>query len=527
MTLTLVVIAVVALALTAFVLLPLALPSAADPLPDARDPLLTDLEEERAALLAAIRELDARTDLSDARRAELHARYEAKAAKVLKALDERRAELDGAPAPAPTAARGRPRVAWGWVSLLVVSSGIAATLGGWVLPRVGQDATVTTADAARLEAGQALRDAERAAEDDPSGATFAALGDVYWQIQDPDGAREAYARAVEGFDDAPARAFLRLGLLRAQEDPAEARVLLEQARLRAPDDPTTLGSLGELYLQQGAYLQALEAFEALDALPGIESDELVVERLELLRRLEPLARAVEDDPTAADLRAFGNALWDEEARNAAVQQYFRILTEFDPNDPLALARVGEALFLRGSSADAVQILQRARSAAADRDVALPSNALLFLGNAAFAEADYATAIDAWEALLASDAPPGRVPQLLARAEALAAGEPDPGMGAVADAPAATADGGAAGGDEAAMQISDGPGLYAAHCAQCHGARGQGGSGPRLTGNPSVARVANVENLIRYGRGLMPGYQATLSEAQILTLRDWTVDTFAP
>ena len=165
---------------------------------------------------------------------------------------------------------------------------------------------------------------------------------------------------------------------------------------------------------------------------------------------------------------------------------------------------------------------------ADRDVALPSNALLFLGNAAFAEADYAAAIDAWEALLATDAPPGRVPQLLARAEALAAGEPDPGMGAVADAdPPETTDGGAAEGGDAARQISDGPGLYAAHCAQCHGARGQGGSGPRLTGNPSVARVANVENLIRYGRGLMPGYQATLNEAQILTLRDWTVDTFAP
>lgn len=527
MTLTLLVIAGVALALTVFVLLPLVWPSAADPLPDPRDPLLADLEEERGALLDAIRELDARTDLNEDRRAELHARYEAKAAKVLKAIDERRADLDGTPPPTPTAPRRGPRVAWGWVSLVVVSAGIAATLGGWVLPRVGQDATVTTADAARLEAAQAIRDAQRVAEDDPSGATYAALGDVYWEIQDPDGSREAYARAVEGFDDAPARAFLRLGLLRAQDDPAEARVLLEQARLRAPDDPTTLGSLGELYLQQGAYLQALEAFEALDALANVETDDLVVERLELLRRLEPLARAVEDDPDAADLRAFGDALWAEEARNAAVQQYFRILTEFDPNDPLALARVGEALFLRGSTADAVQILERARTAAADRDADLPPNALLFLGNAAFAEADYDAAIDAWEAHLATADAPGRVPQLLARAEALAAGEPDPGMGAVADAGAGApgADAGSAG--TSATQVADGPGLYAAHCAQCHGARGQGGSGPRLTDNPSVARVANVENLIRYGRGLMPGYQAILSEEEILTLRDWTVDTFAP
>ena len=70
-------------------------PDQADPLPNLRDPITQDLEEERDALFRAIQELDARADLPEQRRAELHTRYEAKAAKVLRALDERQAELRG------------------------------------------------------------------------------------------------------------------------------------------------------------------------------------------------------------------------------------------------------------------------------------------------------------------------------------------------------------------------------------------------------------------------------------------------
>ena len=68
---------------------PLLLSGFSDPLPDLRDPVTVDLEEERDALLRAIRELEQRTDLAESRREELRRRYEAKAALVLRQLDER------------------------------------------------------------------------------------------------------------------------------------------------------------------------------------------------------------------------------------------------------------------------------------------------------------------------------------------------------------------------------------------------------------------------------------------------------
>src|SRR6056297_2845217 len=111
---TIVLIVLLALVLTALVVLPLAMPSQADPLPDDRDPLTQDLEEERDALLGAIRELDAREDLGAARREELRARYEAKAARVLRSLDERNESLAGR-TPPPEPAR-TPRASWGLVS---------------------------------------------------------------------------------------------------------------------------------------------------------------------------------------------------------------------------------------------------------------------------------------------------------------------------------------------------------------------------------------------------------------------------
>ncbi len=519
-------IVLLALALTALVVLPLAFPGQADPLPDARDPALQDLEEERDALLGAIRELDARDDMADERRDELRARYEAKAAKVLRALDERRAELsDGEPAPAPLAS---PRRApWGLVGLVVIGAGIAVTLGGFVLPRVGQNATVTSFFEEDLAAAEEVRDLRRAAQRDPSGPAWAALGDAYWAVEDAEGAGEAYAAAVEEHDDAPPRAYRRLGFLALQEDVGRARVLLEQARLRGDDDPNTLGTLGELYLQSGEYGAALEAFEALAALPQASGDPMVQERLRLLREIAPLAERAESSPTVETVMALAEGLWDADARNAAARSYFRVLTELDPQQPIALARVGELLFLDGRSGDAVEVLQRARASAADRDVTLPGNALLFLGNAAFAQQDWQLAIDAWNQHLDAGAPAGRVPDLIERARAFRDGEADPDAADAMPMPGAAA-GASDGADPGQAQlVLDGPQLYQANCATCHGPDGGGGSGPPLAGNRNAGRAANVESLIRFGRGTMPGFAGSLSDEQIVTLRDWVVTTFGP
>lgn len=520
---TAVLITLLTLALAALILLPLAVPGQADPLPDERDPLLQDLEEERDALLTAIRELDGRHDLSQARRSELRARYEAKAAKVLRTLDERRAELEGRwqpRAPAPTR-----RAPWGLVGLLAVSIGIAATLGGYVLPRVGQG-TLTTAFQEDLDAAERIRDLRQAAQAAPSGETWAALGDAYWRLEDADGAEDAYRTAVEEHDDAPARAYQRLGLLALQEDMDRARVLLEQARTRAPQDPNTLGTLGELYFARGDYDAARQAYADLAATEEGSGDAAVEERLARLDEITARAEAVDADPSADSVLALAEALWAADAPSLASEAYLRVLSDFDPEHPTAMARLGELLFLNDRNEDALALLSRAREASRGRLAPLPENALLFLGNAAFSAEDYALAVDAWEDHLRRTDEPGRVPGLIERARALRDGETVEGDVAL-PTPGAPEDGVANADAPASSTASEGARLYAEHCASCHGADGGGGSGTRLAGNRNAGREANVESIIRFGRGTMPGYAAILSDGEIDLLRDYVVDTFAP
>ena len=63
----------------------------------------------------------------------------------------------------------------------------------------------------------------------------------------------------------------------------------------------------------------------------------------------------------------------------------------------------------------------------------------------------------------------------------------------------------------------GPALYKQFCASCHGARGQGGVGPRLGGGAVVRRYPKVADHVRVvtdGRGSMPAWRGTLTAAQI-------------
>ncbi|MEX2501047.1 MAG: c-type cytochrome [Trueperaceae bacterium] len=542
---TVALIVLLALVLTAVVVVPLARADQIDPLPDERDPELQDLEEERDALLGAIRELDGRTDLTDDRRDELRSRYEAKAAKVLRSLDDRRERLAGR-APAPARPAGARRAPWGLIGLLVAGAGIAASLGGFVLPRVGQDAMPITFFEEDLATAERVRDLRQAAQAAPSGVAWAAVGDAYWQAQDADGAEEAYRTAVEEHDDAPASAYQRLGLLELQDDLARARVLLEQARLRDGTDPNTLGTLGEIYFVTGDYARAEDAFEDLLAQSEAAGDEAAQARLQQARTLAPLAAAAEDDPSSDTLRALGEALWEADLRGAATRAFFAVLTEHESNDPTALARVGTSMFLEGRGDDAIALLDRARQIADATDAPLPENALLFLGNAAFTAEAYDLAIDAWEDHLQVADDPGRVPGLIAQARALRDGDdvdagadlPLPG---VPDAepqtqlPTAGTDTDAAADPsppqaepQDTVQVgAEGEALYRQYCAACHGPDGGGGAGPRLAGNPNSAREANVASLIRFGRGSMPGFAAVLEDDQVDVLRDYVVERFGP
>ena len=72
--LTFVFVTLLVLIAVAYAAVPLLAPRQVDPLPDERDPELLDLDEERESLFRAIREVDARHDMAEARRGALRAR---------------------------------------------------------------------------------------------------------------------------------------------------------------------------------------------------------------------------------------------------------------------------------------------------------------------------------------------------------------------------------------------------------------------------------------------------------------------
>ena len=258
---TLVFIAVLAALLFIYLAIPLLLPGQSDALPDPRDPVTQDLEEERDALLRAIRELDARTDLPAARRDALRSRYEAKAAKVLRALDERHEQVppirvyDASKTGARTKRLGLPLAA---LSLLGVGLSGAAWLANTTPPEV-----VTADGSAPVLSGRELGSRERAAERDPSEENLLALADGYWQVENGERAKAVYQRVVSEVSPVPAVAYQRLGFLGLQEDVSEALRYLELARSADPENLQTLYFLGEVYYANQDMAAATEAWKAI------------------------------------------------------------------------------------------------------------------------------------------------------------------------------------------------------------------------------------------------------------------------
>ena len=405
----LVVIVLLAALIFAYLAIPLLVPSQADPLPNLRDPILQDLEEEREALFRAIRELDAREDLPETRRHELHNRYEVKAAKVLRALDERQAELSGQTPvkKRATVPRRAPYAVLSLLGLMVVS---AALLGGNIVPRIGEDATVTTSDEAQLAAGRELLDLQNAVQREPTEQNLLSLADSYWRLNDAEQAKATYQRVIAEIDPTPALAYRRLGFLTLQEDTQAALGYLERARVADPQDLETLFALGELYFAMGKTQEAETAWESYLAAPGGAGDEEVQTRLQSVRELAPLAEAVNADPSEANLIALADAYWGREERERASSLYLRVLTEANPNNGKAMSRIGQMLFFTGRNEDAIAALERARTAD-------PNNlqTLLFLGNAHFSLGQFQAAINVWQNYVEVAGGPekaGRIPSLI-------------------------------------------------------------------------------------------------------------------
>ena len=508
---TLALLIVLALGLCAFVALPLLFPQQADPLPDYSDPVLREQQEERDALFRAIRELEGRDDLAAARRSELRARYEAKAAAVLRAIDERETELGRGAAqeavrrPAPARTGRVPYGAFALAGLVIVT---AATLSEFVFPRVSDDQTVTTFFQEDLAASQQLRDLRRAADRDPSTANLLALADAYWRLDDAEQAGETYRQVLDTADPVPAVALRRLGFLTLQNDLEAGADLLARSLETEPEHAETLFTLGEVYLALEDFAAARSSFTAYLATTEGAGDATAQQRLAVIDEIEPLVQAVQEAPTEANLLALAEAYWDLDARQRAVSVYFRILTQVDPDSLPAMVRTGEALFLSGRPDDAIMLFERARGVASAQGLEIDPHALLLLGNAYFARGDHAEAIDAWEAHLARVDDPGRVPDMIESARArIASG----GTGA-----------GATPADGTSAQVS-GQQLFAANCATCHGAGGQGGVGPALVGNPRAQNAANVASIVRFGRGSMPGFGAILEEGHLQQIVEFVTE----
>lgn len=73
-------------------------------------------------------------------------------------------------------------------------------------------------------------------------------------------------------------------------------------------------------------------------------------------------------------------------------------------------------------------------------------------------------------------------------------------------------------------LFDGRSIWVGQCASCHGAAGGGGRGPKVDEGRVLDRfpdAADQEDLIRNGRGGMPGYAGRLSDEQITAVVRYT------
>jgi ubiquinol-cytochrome c reductase cytochrome c subunit len=66
----------------------------------------------------------------------------------------------------------------------------------------------------------------------------------------------------------------------------------------------------------------------------------------------------------------------------------------------------------------------------------------------------------------------------------------------------------------------GSSVFAANCATCHGASGEGGVGPPLAGR-SIGR-SEIAAIVGSGRGVMPSFSATLSAEEVSAVVDYVV-----
>ena len=217
-------------------------------------------------------------------------------------------------------------------------------------------------------------------------------------------------------------------------------------------------------------------------LPRLPGETTVTQRAEA-RELKALSDKAKRTGKVEDLLAWGRKAFELQAFDQAAEAYLEVLKK-DPKNVEAVRRVGILLFMSGRPEEArlfLEIAQHADPKAAE--------GWLFLGNLHFQEGRYQEAIAAWERYLeAGGEARERVQGLIAMARAQAQGG------------------------------KDGKSVYQARCAACHGARGEGGLGPRLQGNPILKVREAVREIVLKGRGTMPA--VPLSQEELSALLDY-------
>jgi mono/diheme cytochrome c family protein len=217
-------------------------------------------------------------------------------------------------------------------------------------------------------------------------------------------------------------------------------------------------------------------------LPRLPGETTVTARAEA-RELKALSDKAKKTGAVEDLLAWGRKAFELGVYEQAAEAYLEVLKK-DPQNVEAVRRVGILLFMSGRPEEArlfLEIAQHADPKAAE--------GWLFLGNLYFQEGRYGEAIAAWEKYLeVGGEARERVQGLIAMARAQAQGG------------------------------KDGKSVYQARCAACHGARGEGGVGPRLQGNPILKAKEAVREIVLQGRGTMPA--VPLSPEELSALLDY-------
>ncbi len=232
---------------------------------------------------------------------------------------------------------------------------------------MAEDSATTTEIAAQLERGNTARAIElcRAALLTAPSATLASLlGRALVQTRDFDGAKTAFARAIELEPKNPKWLANMGNFLRERGAAAEAVEVLERSLVERPDSARTLTTLGAALNDVGRFFDARSVLvRALKLEPGLDAATVRLARslTELEGRdtaIRLLESAVAIKPASGALHVELGSLLHASGRADEARSHFESAFAADPRSPQICARLGDNLRSRGEVQRARELLER-------------------------------------------------------------------------------------------------------------------------------------------------------------------------